>query len=72
MAQSTTEDLTVHGMTCGGCAAAVEKALRGVNGVTEVRVNLEAKQARVSFDPALATREQLAAAVVKAGFNPGA
>ncbi len=64
-----TESLTVHGMTCGGCAAAVERALKSVDGVTDVAVDLEAKQARVSFDPSRATREKLAQAIVKAGFT---
>lgn len=44
--QQTT--LTVTGMSCGKCAARVEKALRSINGVTEASVDLQANQARVT------------------------
>lgn len=40
-------DLSISGMTCGGCAARVEGALRGVAGVTEASVNLMTESARV-------------------------
>lgn len=40
-------DLTIEGMTCGHCKKAVEDALRSVEGVTSVEVDLEAGRARV-------------------------
>lgn len=40
-------ELKIEGMTCGHCKKAVEEALRGVEGVEEVHVDLERGHARV-------------------------
>ena len=44
--------LTVDGMTCGGCVASVEAALRAVDGVAGVAVDLGAHEAQVTFTAA--------------------
>ena len=49
MALDQTQTLSINGMTCGGCAARVEKALRSVPGVTEVSVNLASDTAMVTY-----------------------
>jgi uncharacterized membrane protein YraQ (UPF0718 family)/copper chaperone CopZ len=62
--------LTVAGMTCGHCAAAVRSALAKVPGVTSVEMDLSAGLATVSggsFDEA-----QLRQAVAAAGFSADA
>lgn len=41
--------LVIEGMMCGHCTAHVEKALKGVEGVTEVKVSLEDKTAEVTM-----------------------
>ncbi|MBQ9407380.1 MAG: heavy-metal-associated domain-containing protein [Desulfovibrio sp.] len=60
--------LGIEGMMCGHCAAAVEKALRGITGVTSVQVNLEAKQATVECAEDVSA-EDLRKAVVTAGYS---
>ena len=45
-----TINLSITGMTCGNCVKHVEKALKGVAGVTEVEVDLAAGAARVVGD----------------------
>lgn len=65
----TTETLTVQGMTCGGCVAAVERALLQVHGVTAVAVDLQAGEVGVDYDPGRTGREELVRAVVQAGFK---
>ncbi len=55
----------VQGMTCGGCAKHVEKALRSVPGVTEVAVDVAKGLATVQGS---ATFEAMAASVVAAGY----
>ena len=45
-----TINLSITGMTCGNCVKHVEKALKGVAGVTEVDVDLAAGAARVVGD----------------------
>ena len=39
--------IPVSGMTCGGCAGRVERALKGVRGLSDVAVNLAAETARI-------------------------
>src|SRR5262249_48139015 len=57
----------IEGMTCAACAGRVERALRGVPGVTEVGVNLATEMASVRADAPLAF-EGLQAAGKKAGY----
>lgn len=42
--------LKIEGMMCGHCSSHVEKALRGLDGVSEVVVSLEEKIAKVIMD----------------------
>ena len=57
--------LQVEGMTCGHCAARVEEAARGVEGVTSVRVDLEAGILEVEGG----RPSQVIEAVEKAGYQ---
>lgn len=61
--------LTVTGMTCGGCVASVQKVLSALPGVQTVEVTLTPGQARVVYDPARVDRGALIQAVVDAGFG---
>jgi copper chaperone CopZ len=45
-----TINLSITGMTCGNCVKHVEKALKGVEGVTGVEVDLAAGAARIVGD----------------------
>jgi copper chaperone len=63
--------LKVTGMSCGGCASNVEKALKGVAGVSGVKVDLKAGKAAVDYDPARVGEKEIAAAVKKAGYGVG-
>jgi len=59
----------VEGMTCGGCAKHVEKALRAVPGVTQVVMDVAKGTATVD---GTAPFEALAASVAAAGYGlPG-
>ena len=63
--------LTVDGMTCGTCPITVKKALRNVDGVTEVIAKYEGKGdgwAKVSFDTDKADIDDLTFATRKAGY----
>lgn len=64
-----TEQLTVTGMTCGGCTSSVTKALKAVNGVDDVIVSLAAGQATVQYDEKLTSPEQLQSAIEEAGYG---
>ncbi|WP_406677290.1 copper ion binding protein [Moorella sp. ACPs] len=61
--------LQVEGMTCNHCKMSVEKALKGLAGVTAVAVDLAAKTARVTYDPGKITLEAMKKAVTEAGYE---
>jgi len=66
-----TVTLTVDGMTCGTCPITVKKALRSVDGVTEVVAKYEGKGdgwAKVSFDVDRADIDDLTFATEEAGY----
>lgn len=61
--------MLIEGMKCMHCKASVEKALKGVAGVTDAEVDLEAKTARIVADSDV-TDEALMTAVKEKGFEP--
>ncbi len=63
--------LKVTGMHCSGCSANVEKALKGVTGVSTATVDLKAGKAVVEYDPSLAGEKDLVKAVKNAGYGAG-
>jgi copper chaperone len=63
-----TVTLTVDGMSCGGCAASVTRALKATPGVSDAVVELAAKRATVTFDPARTSVPALKSAIDDAGY----
>ena len=61
--------LIVEGMMCAHCQAHVQKALAGVEGVTEAVVDLESKKATVTLAQDVAD-QVLMDAVTEAGYTP--
>ena len=60
--------LNVEGMMCKNCVAHVEKALKGIKGVSDAKADLEAKTAVVSLTEEVA--DQLLIDAVKGeGFE---
>ena len=55
-------------MTCGACARRVEKAVKGVEGVQQVTVDLGQGRVAVEHGEQLA-RAQLAEAITKSGYQ---
>ena len=62
------KEMKIEGMMCGHCQATVEKALKGVPGVSEVVVSLEDKNAVVTAEKSVSA-DALKAAVVDAGYE---
>lgn len=67
-----TRDIGISGMTCDKCVARVEKALRGVGGVRDVRVDRTAARATVTFERARTDIPELHEALLKSGYKPTA
>ncbi len=61
-----TQVYTVQGMTCGGCAKHVEKALRSVAGVTAATMDVAQGTATVE---GTASFDTMAAVVADAGYE---
>ncbi len=62
-------NLKITGMTCNGCAAAVERALKGVAGVDQATVNLDSGMAAVELGNDELGPVQLIVAVKLAGYD---
>ncbi|HEX6913213.1 MAG TPA: cation transporter [Longimicrobium sp.] len=60
--------LTIEGMSCSHCQAAVETALRGTKGVHSAAVYLQDGSAEVEYDPSAVSPAQLTAAVEEEGY----
>lgn len=65
----TEVQLEVSGMTCASCVHHVEKALKGVPGVSQADVNLALERAHVLFDPGSAGTPDFVRAVAQAGYQ---
>ena len=65
----TTKNISIEGMSCGHCVKWVTDALMSVEGVTDVQVSLESKNAIVEMDETVAADEALAEAVRRAGYT---
>lgn len=63
-----TKTLEIKGMMCGHCAMHVKNALAGVNGVSNVNVSLENKNAVIEVSESVSD-EELSAAVKEAGYE---
>jgi copper chaperone CopZ len=64
-----TEFLKVTGMTCGGCVNSLTRALKSINGVDGVQVELSTGNAQVQYDENFTTPDQLKSAVKNAGYG---
>ena len=65
-----TASIPVGGMSCASCAAAVERALRKLPGVSSASVNFATETASVEYDPALVRLSGIKAAITGAGYLP--
>lgn len=68
-----TQAFQVKGMTCGGCAANVARAVKSVKGVDDARVALAGGRVEVDYDPENASssdvHDGVQAAIIAAGYE---
>ena len=67
-----TREIKVAGMGCDNCVRKLEKALRGKDGVKEVRVDGTAGLATVTFDASRTNLSELQGVIAKSGYRAGA
>jgi len=63
--------IPIEGMTCASCAAQVKKALRALDGVSDVEVSLEHRIARVRYTADKVKPEDLVGAIDRLGYKAG-
>jgi mercuric transport protein len=68
MAATRTVTIQVKGMTCGGCATSVEKALKSTEGVQEACVSFERGRAVIKYDDQKVTVAKLREVIDSTGF----
>jgi Cu+-exporting ATPase len=59
----------VRGMTCASCVGHIVKAVRKLDGVEGIKIDLGSEVATVRLDPALVSNDALAIAVSVAGYE---
>ncbi|HQJ14992.1 MAG TPA: heavy metal translocating P-type ATPase [Candidatus Omnitrophota bacterium] len=60
----------IGGMHCAGCAAGIEKRLKGLPGVADARVNFAGELAFIEYDPAVVGIEDIRKAIIDSGYRP--
>jgi copper chaperone len=68
----TDKTLSVEGMSCAHCKAAVEGELNKLSGVEAARVDVEKGTVEVTYDEAKVTTEDLKGAIEEAGYTVAA
>jgi mercuric transport protein len=68
-AASTTVTIRIEGMHCQNCAASVQKKLKATEGVEDVRVSFEKKEAWVKFDDQKTSVAKLREVINSTGFK---
>lgn len=68
-ANAKTDTFDVEGMTCGHCSKTITKAVNKLKGVSNVAVNVEKKQAQVTYDPAQVKADAIATAITASGYK---
>jgi P-type Cu+ transporter len=71
VAVARTVDLPIEGMTCGACAARIERGLNRLDGVASASVNLAVERATVTYDPAVTGPPVFADKVAALGYAVG-
>ena len=66
---TSTEELSLLGMTCANCARTIERRLNSIDGVLDAHVNFASEKANITFVPGSVTRGELVAAVRAAGYD---
>jgi copper chaperone CopZ len=64
-----TELIKVTGMTCGGCVNSLTRALKSVQGVEGVQIDLATGDTQVQYVESLTSPIQLRSAVENAGYG---
>ena len=62
-------EIDILGMTCASCSAAVERAVKKLDGMKSVSVNLATNRGSFEYDPAVLKLSQIKTAITNAGYT---
>ena len=68
-AATTVSTFAVQGMTCGGCEVGVKMKVKKLAGVESVDASYKEGTARVVYDPAKVTTEQIIGSIEELGYE---
>jgi Cu+-exporting ATPase len=69
--QAKTFIIPVEGMSCGACASNVKKTVKSLDGVTDVEVSLENREAKVTYNNKKISPEDVQKAINGLGYKAG-
>ena len=61
--------LKINGMKCTGCSQRVERALKNTDGIEDANVNLETREAKITYNKDKITYNQICETIVDTGFE---
>ncbi len=61
--------LKINGMKCTGCSQRVERALKNTEGIESASVNLETREANISYNKDEISYEDICNTIVDVGFE---
>lgn len=67
--ESKEVSIPIGGMTCASCVKAVERAIKKLDGVSDVKVNLATEKAFISYIPSKVKLYEIKGAIEKVGFK---
>ncbi|KAF2808403.1 heavy metal translocatin [Mytilinidion resinicola] len=67
--KTLTTTVTVEGMTCGACTAAIEEGFKGVDGVLQFNISLLANRAVIVHEAAKLSEAQIVETIEDRGFD---
>lgn len=66
-----TVTMPVEGMSCGSCVSSIKKTVKSLEGVQQVSVSLEKRQATVTYAQEKISPEQIREAIQQKGYKTG-
>lgn len=61
--------LKINGMKCTGCSQRVERTLKNTDGITDASVNLETREANISYNKDEISIDEICNAITDVGFE---
>ena len=68
--RTLSSQFTVPDMECAGCAASIERSLRGLEGVDEISASVMTQKVTVHYDPQSVDEAGIVSAIRNAGYAP--